>query len=216
MIPLRDVIPSRTTPSITITLIALNALLWLYQLVLPGEARASLLERFGFVPADFRAITLVSALFLHGSWTQVIGNLWFLWLFGENVEARMGHRRFLAFYLLCGTGTMLAHAAVAAATGRPAVGSGGAVAAVMGAYFVLYPQSRVLMLVPLIVIWEIVEVPAILLLAFWLVMQAASAGAGGTAGPVGSGVAFTANLTGVALGATAVFVFRRHRTLQWD
>lgn len=216
MIPLRDVIPSRTTPSITITLIALNALLWLYQLVLPGEARASLLERFAFVPADFRAITLVSALFLHGSWTQVIANLWFLWLFGENVEARMGHRRFLAFYLLCGAGTMLAHAAVAAATGRPAVGSGGAVAAVLGAYLVLYPQSRVLMLVPLIVIWEIVEVPAILLLAFWLVMQLASAGAGGTAGPVGNGVAFTANLTGFALGATAVFVFRRHRTLQWD
>lgn len=216
MIPLRDVIPSRTTPSITITLIAVNALLWLYQLVLPGQARASLLERFGFVAADFRAITLVSALFLHGSWTQVIGNLWFLWLFGENVEARMGHRRFLAFYLLCGAGAMLAHAAVTAATGRPAVGSGGAVAAVMGAYFVLYPQSRVLMLVPLIVIWEIVEVPAILLLAFWLVLQLASAGAGGTPGPGGSGVAFAANLAGLALGATSVFLFRRHRTLQWD
>src|SRR5580700_3630533 len=97
MIPLRDVIPSRTTPYITVTIIILNALAWFYELALP-----LFLQFYGVVPADFTATTLVSSMFLHGSWSHVIGNMWYLWIFGDNVEDRLGHGRYIVFYLLCG------------------------------------------------------------------------------------------------------------------
>src|SRR3984885_580779 len=101
MIPLRDVIPSRTTPYITVTIIVLNALAWLFELSL-GDSLPLFLQIYGVVPADFRALTLITSMFLHGSWMHVIGNMWYLWIFGDNVEDRLGHGRFIIFYLLCG------------------------------------------------------------------------------------------------------------------
>src|SRR6476646_8741325 len=102
MIPLRDVIPSRTTPYITVTIIILNALAWFYELALPRDVLPVFLQVYGFVPADFSAPTLITWMFLHGSWMHVIGNMWWLWIFGDNVEDRLGHGRFIVFYLLCG------------------------------------------------------------------------------------------------------------------
>ncbi len=102
MIPLRDVIPSRTTPYVTVTIIILNALAWFYELSLPREDLPVFLQLFGVVPAAFSPPTLVSSMFLHGSWSHVIGNMWYLWIFGDNVEDRLGHGRFIVFYLLCG------------------------------------------------------------------------------------------------------------------
>src|SRR3954465_8942202 len=102
MIPLRDVIPSRTTPYITITIIALNALAWLPQLSVPEGQLNQFLYVYGVVPASFSASTLVTSMFLHGSWSHVIGNMWYLWIFGDNVEDRLGHGRYIVFYLLCG------------------------------------------------------------------------------------------------------------------
>jgi membrane associated rhomboid family serine protease len=102
MIPLRDVIPSRTFPYVTITIIALNALAWLYELSIPREYLNSFLQLYGVVPAAFSAPTLITSMFLHGSWSHVIGNMWYLWIFGDNVEDRVGHGRFVVFYLLCG------------------------------------------------------------------------------------------------------------------
>ena len=102
MIPLRDVIPSRTTPHITITIIGLNALAWLFELSLPHEDLNRFLAAFGVVPAYFAWPTLITSMFLHGSWSHVIGNMWYLWIFGDNVEDRVGHGRFIVFYLLCG------------------------------------------------------------------------------------------------------------------
>src|SRR5262245_27738473 len=102
MIPLRDVIPSRTTPFLTITIIALNALAWLFELSLPRDTLNDFLTQFGVVPAAFSTPTLVSSMFLHGSWSHFLGNMWYLWIFGDNVEDRMGHGRFVVFYLLCG------------------------------------------------------------------------------------------------------------------
>ena len=107
MIPLRDVIPSRTTPYITITIIALNALAWLFELSLPHEALNEFLTAYGVVPADFSAPTLITSMFLHGSWSHVLGNMWYLWIFGDNVEDRVGHGRFIVFYLLCGIAAAL-------------------------------------------------------------------------------------------------------------
>src|SRR6476660_9293446 len=171
MIPLRDVIPSRTTPYITVTIIVLNAAAWFYELSLPGDVLPVFLQVYGVVPARLHALTLVTSMFLHGSWMHVIGNMWYLWIFGDNVEDRVGHGRFIVFYLLCGIAAALAQVAIDPSSTLPTIGASGAIAGVMGAYFVLYPRSRVLTLIPLIFLMPIVELPAIVLLGFWFLMQ---------------------------------------------
>jgi rhomboid family protein len=218
MIPLRDVIPSRTTPVVTVAIIALNAVAWLYELSLPERSLDTLLKIYGVVPAAFQPMTLVTSMFLHGSWSHVIGNMWYLWIFGDNVEDRMGHGRFIVFYLLCGIGAALAHIAAQSTSLLPTIGASGAIAGVMGAYFVLYPHSRVLTLIPLIIVWEVVEIPAIFLLGFWFVMQLFSAGAiAVSANTAGSGgIAFVAHVAGFVLGLVGVFVFRKRQApVEW-
>jgi membrane associated rhomboid family serine protease len=217
MIPLRDVIPSRSTPYITVTLIVMNAAAWLYELTLPSEVLSVYLQLYGVVPADFSTPTLVSSMFLHGGWSHFIGNMWYLWIFGDNVEDRMGHARFVAFYLLCGIVAALGHVAMDPSSTLPTIGASGAIAGVMGAYFVLYPHSRVLTLIPLIIYFEIVELPAVLLLGFWFVMQLFNAGAiAVTASTTGGGIAFAAHVAGFVAGLLGVFVFRkRRRSKEW-
>jgi rhomboid family protein len=217
MIPLRDVIPSRSTPYITVTLIVLNAVAWLYELTIPGDLRPVFLQLYGVVPADFSTPTLVSSMFLHGSWSHFIGNMWYLWIFGDNVEDRVGHGRFIAFYLLCGIVAALGHVAMDPTSILPTIGASGAIAGVMGGYFVLYPQSRVLTLVPLIVYFEIIELPAVVLLGFWFIMQLFSAGAiAVTANASSGGIAFVAHVAGFVAGLLGVFVFqKRKRTSEW-
>ena len=214
MIPLRDVIPSRTTPYVTITLIVLNALAWFYELAVPEDLLPVFLQTYGVVPAYFSAPTLVTSMFLHGSWSHVIGNMWFLWIFGDNIEDRLGHGRFVLFYLICGIGAAAGHILMEPRSMLPTIGASGAIAGVMGAYFVLYPHSRVLTLVPLFIYWEIVELPAIFLLGFWFLMQLFGAGIGtisSTSGAESGGIAFMAHIAGFALGALIVFVFRKSR-----
>src|SRR5215213_4424835 len=104
MIPLRDVIPSRTTPYVTIVIIVANALAWFYELSLPSSVLPRFLNVYGVVPNDFHASTVLSSMFLHGSWLHVVGNMWYLWIFGDNIEDRLGHGRYVLFYLLCGAG----------------------------------------------------------------------------------------------------------------
>jgi len=217
MIPLRDVIPSRTTPYITITIISLNALAWLFEVSLPHQVLNEFLTIYGVVPGDFSPPTLITSMFLHGSWSHVIGNMWYLWIFGDNVEDRVGHGRFIVFYLLCGIAAALGQVAVDPNSMLPTIGASGAIAGVMGAYFVLYPHSRVLTLIP----WwflQIVELPAIALLGFWFLMQLFSAGAiavtANTHG--GGGVAFAAHVAGFVAGMGGVFVFRKRALDPWD
>src|SRR5215475_14596537 len=175
MIPLRDVIPSRTVPFLTVSIIVLNALAWFYELSLPREGLQVFLRQYGVVPAYFAPATLISSMFLHGSWMHILGNMWYLWIFGDNVEDRVGHGRFIVFYLLCGIAASLGQVAMDPNSMLPTIGASGAIAGVMGAYFVLYPQSRVLTLIPFI--WlQIVELPAVVLLGFWFLMQIFSAG----------------------------------------
>jgi membrane associated rhomboid family serine protease len=216
VIPLRDVIPSRTTPYITITIIALNALAWLFELSLPHDVLNEFLTRFGVVPAYFAPATLVTSMFLHGSWSHVLGNMWYLWIFGDNVEDRVGHGRFIVFYLLCGIVASVGQIAVDPTSTLPTIGASGAIAGVMGAYFVLYPRSRVLTLIPWIFL-QIVELPAIVLLGFWFVMQLFSAGAiAVTASTTSGGVAFAAHVAGFVAGMGGVFLFRKRALDPWD
>jgi len=210
MIPLRDVIPSRTTPYVTVTIIVLNALAWFLELSLPRDVLPLFLQVYGVVPARLHATTLLTSMFLHGSWMHVIGNMWYLWIFGDNVEDRVGHGRFIAFYLLCGIAAALGQIVIDPGSTLPTIGASGAIAGVMGAYFVLYPRSRVLTLIPLVIFWEVIEVPAPLLLGFWFLMQLFSAGAiAHTSSTGGGGVAFMAHVVGFLCGAGAIFVFRQ-------
>lgn len=216
MIPLRDVIPSRSTPYVTVTLIVLNAVAWLAEVAMPRDVLGGMLRVYGVVPADFHLSTLVTSMFLHGSWSHVIGNMWYLWIFGDNVEDNVGHGRFIAFYLLCGAAAALGQVVMDPTSTLPTIGASGGIAGVMGAYFVLYPRSRVLTLIPLIIFWEIIELPAIFLLGFWFVMQLFSAGAiAVTADTQGGGVAFAAHVAGFIAGMVAVFGFRRRRSSVW-
>jgi membrane associated rhomboid family serine protease len=214
MIPLRDVIPSRTTPYITVALIVVNGLAWFYELAVPNDLLPVFLQTYGVVPATFRAPTLVTSMFLHGSWSHVIGNMWFLWIFGDNIEDRLGHGRFVMFYLFCGVGAAVGHIMMEPHSMLPTIGASGAIAGVMGAYFVLYPHSRVLTLVPLFIFWEIIELPATILLGFWFLMQLFGAGIGTltpTSGAESGGIAFMAHIAGFALGALIVFVVGKSR-----
>jgi membrane associated rhomboid family serine protease len=216
VIPLRDVVPSRTTPYITITIIALNTLAWLFELSLPHDVLNEFITLYGVVPAAFAPATLVTSMFLHGSWSHVLGNMWYLWIFGDNVEDRVGHGRFIVFYLLCGIVAALGQVAVAPHSTLPTIGASGAIAGVMGAYFVLYPRSRVLTLIPWIFL-QIVELPAIVLLGFWFVMQLFSAGTiAMTTSSNGGGVAFAAHVVGFLVGMGGVFLFKQRALDPWD
>jgi membrane associated rhomboid family serine protease len=217
MIPLRDVIPSRTTPYVTVTIIVLNSLAWLFELSLPHEELNQFLTVYGVVPAHFAWPTLITSMFLHAGWVHVIGNMWYLWIFGDNVEDSLGHGRFIVFYLLCGIVAAFGQILIQPDSTLPTIGASGAIAGVLGAYFVLYPQSRVLTLLPLIIIWEIVELPAVVLLGFWFLYQLFSAGTiAMTASTGGGGVAFMAHVAGFLFGVVAVFVFkRRQRSEEW-
>jgi membrane associated rhomboid family serine protease len=212
VIPLRDVIPSRTTPVLTVSLIAANVTVFLYELTL-GRGVEEFTRVFGLVPADFSWFTLFTSMFLHGGLFHVGGNMLYLWIFGDNVEDRMGHGRFLAFYVLCGTAAALTQVFTSPDSTVPMVGASGAIAGVMGAYFVLYPRST---LIPLFFFFQIVEIPAIFFLGIWFVMQFLS-GVGSIAASATGGVAFWAHIGGFVAGVGGVLLFRRpeRQRVEW-
>ncbi|MFQ5663266.1 MAG: rhomboid family intramembrane serine protease [Terriglobia bacterium] len=213
MIPLRDTNPTATRPLVTIALIVVNCLVFFYELSLGPAAREQLVFTLGMVPARVTLfpthpgigfadtfLPLFSSMFLHAGWLHLIGNMWFLWIFGDNIEDRLGHFRYLVFYLLAGLGAGLAHTLFNLNSTLPSVGASGAVAGVLGAYLLLFPGARVLTLVPFFFFF-IVELPAFLILLYWFVIQlfsgAASILSGGGAG---GGVAWWAHIGGFVLG----------------
>ncbi len=213
MIPLRDINPTYRTPVVTITLIAVNSAVFLYQLMLSREATAALYYSLGMVPARVPLaftspeigfaqafMPLFTSMFLHGGFWHLLGNMWFLWVFGDNIEERMGHLRFALFYLLCGVGAGLAHVLAELSSTVPAVGASGAVSGVLGAYFVLFPHSRVITLVPLLFVFFTVRLPAVFILGYWFLIQFFS-GLGSLGSARGEGVAWWAHIGGFLLGA---------------
>lgn len=178
MIPVGDVQPRWRFPLVTYLLIALNVVFFL-DLWARGPAGEAYVYRWGVIPTRLWAwpedpavlLTLVSSMFLHGGWFHLVGNMLYLGIFGDNVEDRLGHGRFLAFYLGAGVAAGLVQALVTPQSALPMIGASGAVAAVLGAYMVLFPHARVLMLVPLFFWMEIIAVPAVLALGMWFVGQ---------------------------------------------
>lgn len=213
MIPLRDVIPSRTTPFVTLALLGINATVFVWGLTLGSRGNEQLLWTYGLVPADFTWLTLATSMFLHDGWAHIGSNLLCLWIFADNVEDRFGHGRFLLFYLLAGAVAGLAQVWWEPLSEVPMVGASGAIAGVMGAYLVMFPHSRILVLVFFFFFIDIIEVPALIFLGLWFLLQFVSGV--GSVDPSG-GVAYWAHIGGFASGLTGVLLFRRREREQPD
>jgi len=210
MIPIKAVIPSRTTPVVTITLIAANTLVFLYQLGLAPAELEAFIFAFGLIPAHFTIATMFSSMFVHAGLGHAGGNLLYLWIFGDNIEDRLGHGRFLVFYLATGVVAALSQMAMDPGSRIPMVGASGAIAGVMGGYLVLYPHSRVLTLFPFPLM--LFEVPAVFFLGLWFVIQFVSglgSLAAATEAGLPGGVAFWAHVMGFVAGVVLVRLMRR-------
>jgi membrane associated rhomboid family serine protease len=230
MIPLRDTVRSRSLPWMTWSLIALNLLIFLYESALPAGQLDVLISVFGLVPARlsltslqlFPWLTLVTSMFLHGGWFHVISNMWFLFIFGDNVEDRMGPARFLVFYLAAGVIAGFCQFLLSPSSDVPTVGASGAIAGVLGAYFLLYPRARVITLIFLFIFPWLVEIPALIYLGIWFLMQLSSGlvslGQLGSGAAVG-GIAWWAHIGGFLFGLLTVRLFtlgRRYATWHAD
>ncbi len=240
MFPYRDDNPTLVTPVVTMLLIGINVAVWI---LVQGMGNDPTLARsvceLGLIPAEYLGRVLpgtsvplsptetcvlgverhwyapLSSMFLHGGWFHLIGNMWFLWLFGNNVEDSMGRARYLTFYLLCGLAAAATQTAVSPSSIVPMVGASGAISGVMGAYVVLYPRVRVHMLVVLFVFITRIAVPAYLMLGYWFLLQLF----GGSAAQGEGGVAFWAHVGGFVAGAVLISMFKdaalvqKHRAL---
>ena len=221
MLPLRDDNPRRRVPAVTFLLIALNVAAFLWELSL-GQRLDQSIFRIAFVPARFwipgywlpDLLTILTSMFLHGSLMHIGSNMLYLWIFGDNVEDRLGHVRFALFYLLCGFIATMAHAIFSPGSRLPSIGASGAIAGVLGAYLILYPGARVLTLIPIFFFITIREIPAIFILGFWFVLQLFSGvGSLGVADAQDmGGVAWWAHIGGFVAGIALIVLFGGLRT----
>ena len=233
MIPIRDDVPNTTTPWVNYFLIALNIVVFLFEIALAPNARNEFIYQFGVVPSHTTAllagirvspeialVPLFTSMFLHASWLHLLANMWALWIFGDNVEDHLGHGRYLLMYMLAGLAGSLLHIAFNPTSQIPSVGASGAIAGVMGAYFVLYPRARVLTLVPFFFVFFL-WLPAWVVLGYWFVVQFL----GGAATAIayskesGGGVAFWAHVGGFCSGLLMIKLFRsrprRYQYMTW-
>ena len=225
MFPIRDDNPQFNRPYATYGLIAVNALAWfLLQGMGFGETLNASVCQFGVIPSDLFAndtldprqkvcpdggvgwLSVLSSMFMHGSWMHILGNMWFLWVFGDNVEDSMGSLRFLVFYIACGLCAVAAQVFADPSSTIPMVGASGAIGGVMGAYIMLYPRVKVHMVVILVIIFTTFRVPAVAMLGYWIAVQLL--GAFSSLDSTGGGVAFWAHVGGFAGGGVLVWLFK--------
>lgn len=216
MIPIRDTIRSETYPIINHVLIALNILAFFVEQSL-GRNLNEFVFTYGLVPARYsiphisahfttvqQVIAFLTFMFLHGGFFHLLGNMWFLYIFGDNVEDRLGHFRYLAFYLLCGLASGISHLFLNWTSQIPTIGASGAIAGVMGAYFILYPKAKILTLVPIFFFLHFMEIPAFVFLGFWIFFQFLSATSSAQAG----GIAWWAHIGGFIFGMIFLKLFQ--------
>ena len=226
MIPIRDDNPTRTTPVVTVLLIGGCVLVYLWQISLGEGQRAATQYSLGFIPAllfDHKVLapelyripatlSIVTSMFLHGGLLHLLGNMLYLWIFGNNVEDAMGHGRFVLFYLVCGTAAALTQALPAPDSTIPLIGASGAIAGVLGAYLLLHPYARVLVVIPLGFIIYPIYLPAVLVLGIWFVLQLLSSLG---AAPGQGGVAWYAHIGGFITGLLLTPLLRRRGVPLW-
>ena len=225
MIPLKDDNPTAITPFVTIAMIGLCVTAFIWQLGLAGDGNERAVRALGVTPAVLLGnaqlspglvwvppfLTILTSMFLHGGWLHLLGNMLYLWIFGDNVEESMGHARFTVFYLICGTAAALSQALPDPTSTIPMIGASGAVSGVLGAYIVRHPTTPVLVAVPLFVVLYTIRLPAFVVLGLWFAVQLFSS----LAAPDAAGVAFRAHVGGFVAGALLIFVFQRHSSRRW-
>jgi membrane associated rhomboid family serine protease len=223
MIPLKDRNPTKRFPIITILIIAVNVLIFIYQISL-GLQWEGFYYKFSVIPSRiveslhseiFRPLTfltLVTSMFLHGGWLHLGGNMLYLWVFGDNVEDKFGHGRFLVFYLICGITATMLHIFMEPASTVPTIGASGAISGVLGAYILMFPRTRVLTLIPIFIFIQLAELPAFIILGFWFVLQFINGMVSlGYATSGMGGVAWWAHIGGFIAGLLLVLPFRKYR-----
>jgi membrane associated rhomboid family serine protease len=239
MFPLKDDNPTTITPIVTWALIAINVTVFLYQLSLGSGSSQLFVFQYGAIPsvvlgrqhlsANIAVIppvlSVFTSMFLHGGFIHLIGNMWFLWIFGNNIEDSMGHLRFIGFYLICGILASWSHIASNPGSMIPSIGASGAISGVMGAYIMLFPRARVLTFIFLFIFIRLLYLPAAVILGYWFLIQLLSGSM--TLGEQGGGVAFWAHIGGFVAGVLLVGLFKKknvrffsrphhHRGAYWD
>jgi len=221
LIPLKDDNPTRTVPFVTVALIILNSVIFLYQMVLPADLSQLITMRFGVIPyeiahmVDLRPeisfpvpLTLITSQFLHGGLFHLGGNMLYLWIFGNNIEDIMGHVKFLIFYLICGVVAGTVQVVSSPDSTIPTIGASGAISGVLGAYLIRFPRARVLVVFWFLFFIRLIYVPALIVLGFWIFLQVVSA-LGAPAGQ--GGVAWYAHIGGFAAGMALLKLFERRQ-----
>src|SRR6266481_87990 len=171
MIPLRSSERTYTLATVTLTIIAINLLVFFYELTLSGWRLNYFIASYGIVPDRLNIFSLLTSMFIHGGFLHILGNMWFLWIFGRGIEEILGHFKFLIFYLACGLAAALIHVLVNPSSPIPTVGASGAIAGVMGAYLIKFPRARIVTLIPIIIFITTVYIPAAFLLLYWFAIQ---------------------------------------------
>ena len=221
MFPLRDDNPVTITPFVTWAIIAVNVVVFLYQICLAPNESQLFVYKFGSIPAVVvggqhlpmaaaavpPVLTLVTGMFLHGGFMHLIGNMWFLWIFGNNIEEAMGHLRYFAFYIICGLLASIGNILAYPDSTIPTIGASGAIAGAMGAYIMLYPRARVWTLIFIIFFIKLMYIPAWIVLGFWIVLQFLNGSMAGAQNA--GGVAFWAHVGGFIAGILLVGLFKR-------
>jgi len=221
MIPLRSSERTYSTATVTLTLIAINLLVFFYELSLSGWRLNYFIASYGIVPDHFSFFSLLTSMFIHGGFLHILGNMWFLWVFGRGIEDILGHAKFLFFYLACGLAAGIIHVLVNASSPVPTVGASGAIAGVMGAYLIKFPRARIVTLMPIIIFITTVDIPAAFLLLYWFAIQFFSGvGSVGYSQASSGDVAWFAHIGGFLAGMALVMLMptreRRPQYPQWQ
>ncbi|MGZ4811954.1 MAG: rhomboid family intramembrane serine protease [Terriglobales bacterium] len=227
MLPLKDTIPNRNPSIATWLLIAANVLVFLFELSLPTPALEALFRIFGIVPARYTTVDMASgatyqywpfltSMFLHSGWWHLIGNMWALWIFGKSVEERLGSLRFVVFYLLSGIAASLTHMMLNPGSTLPSVGASGAISGVMGAYLMMFPTSRIIAVIPVFIFPFFFELPAVVFLGLWFLIQFFGAAASSVAPSQVGGVAFWAHVGGFVFGMLTYRFFQLNKPRRFE
>ncbi|HEX4749990.1 MAG TPA: rhomboid family intramembrane serine protease [Bryobacteraceae bacterium] len=213
MIPLRALLRRQSTAVMTLLIIAINTVCFLFEVVQPGYMQSGFIAHYALVPDHLRPFSLLTSMFLHGGWLHLIGNMWFLWVFGSHVEDALGSLRFLVFYLIAGVVSGLVQLMLNLGSPVPTIGASGAIAGVMGAFLILYPRARVVTLIFIIVFITTIEIPAAFMLIYWFAIQLISGLSSFSSFTDQGGVAWFAHVGGFLAGILLVkmFVGRRPR-----
>lgn len=207
--PLRDENQSNEKPVVTITLIVINVIIFIFCLALGTRGYEEIIYQFGMIPANLTLYAPITSMFLHGGFGHIIGNMWFLWIFGDNIENACGRVKFIVFYILAGLFAGLLHFLLHSTSSVPTIGASGAIAGLLGAYLVLYPRAKILTVIWFFIITT-TRIPAVLFLGLWFIMQLFY-GSIGLMSTAGTNVAYWAHIGGFLAGAGLILMLRNHK-----